>query len=109
MLLKASLPVAVLVLVARVYTDADILEQGIGSLLTSRGCKALVEHIIQYMYSLYSPSWGAVTTVVGYVFTDLRISGFTPLPPPPAGRPADAHLRIKTLPGGAGRVIYVPF
>ena len=112
MLLKASLIAAraVLVLVARVYTDADIPEQGIaGSLLTSRGCTALVEHIIQYMYSLYSPSWGAVTTVVGYVFTDLRISGFTPLPPPPAGRPADAHLRIKTLPGGAGRVIYVPF
>ena len=82
MLLKASLPVAVLVLVARVYTDADILEQGIGSLLTSRGCKGLVEHIIQYMYSLYSPSWGAVT-VVGYVFTDLRIYP----PPSPSRRP----------------------
>ena len=60
-------------------TDADILEQGIGSLLTSRGCKGLVEHIIQYMYSLYSPSWGAVT-VVGYVFTDLP-------PPSPSRRP----------------------
>ena len=27
-----------------------------------------------------------------------RIHRFTPLPPPPAGRPRNAHLRIKTLP-----------
>ena len=67
---------------ARRPTDADILEQGIGSLLTSRGCKGLIEHIIQYMYSLCSPSWGAVT-VVGYVFTDLRIYP----PPSPSRRP----------------------
>ena len=36
----------------------------------------MVEHIIQYMYSLYSPSWGAVT-VVGYAKYD-----FTTLRPP---------------------------
>ena len=31
--------------------------------------------------------------------TCLRIYGFTPLPPPLAGRPADAHLLIKSSPG----------
>ena len=30
--------------------------------------------------------------------TCLRIYGFTPLPPPLAGRPADAHLLIKSSP-----------
>ena len=32
--------------------------------------------------------------------TCLRIYGFTPLPPPLAGRPADAHLLIKSSPAG---------
>ena len=82
---------------ARRPTDADILEQGIGSLLTSRGCKGLIEHIIQCMYNLYSPSRAPVPAV-GYVITDCN--GFTPLPPPPgpAGRARDAHPRIKAWP-----------
>ena len=73
------------------------MEQAIGSLLTSKGCKDLIEHIIQCMYNLYGPSQVPVT-VVGYVitdFTDLRIYA---LPPPPAGCLVDAHLRIKTEP-----------
>ena len=79
MTLNALLPVRYWC--SSVHGCTDILEQGIGSLLTSRGCKGLIEHIIQYMYSLCSPSWGAVT-VVGYVFTDLRIY---PPPSPSAG------------------------
>ena len=62
------------------YTDADILEQGIGSLPTSRGCKGLIEHIIQCMYNLYGPSRAPVPAV-GYGFTDLRIYPH-PLPLP---------------------------
>ena len=30
-------------------------------LLTSRGWKGLIEHIMQCMYNLYGPSWGPVT------------------------------------------------
>ena len=37
---------------------------------------------------------------VGYGFTDLRIYGFTPLPPPPAGDPRNADPGIKTSPDG---------
>ena len=80
---------------ARRSTDADILEQGIGSLLTSRGCKGLIEHIIQCMYSLCSPSWGAVT-VVGYVFTNLRIY------PPPSPSAGGTPRRGPTNQNGAG-------
>ena len=36
--------------------------------------------------------------------TCLRIYGFTPLPPPLAGRPADAHLLIKSSPVGRTRL-----
>ena len=78
-----------------VATDAaDILEQGIGSSSPAEDGRALIEHIIQCMYNLYGPSWGPVTTF-GYVITDSRIY---PPPPPPAGRPWDAHLRIKMSP-----------
>ena len=34
--------------------------------------------------------------------TFLQIYGFNPLPPPLAGRPVDAHLKIKSDPQGAG-------
>ena len=37
------------------------------------------------------------------VVTDLWIYGFTPLPPPPAGRPVHAHPRIKLPPGSGSR------
>ena len=63
-------------------TDVDVMEQALGSLLTSKGCKDLIEHIIQCMYSLYGPSQAPVT-VVGYGFTDLRIYP----PPSPSRRP----------------------
>ena len=63
-------------------TDVDVMEQALGSLLTSKGCKDLIEHIIKCMYSLYGPSQAPVT-VVGYVITDLRIYP----PPSPSRRP----------------------
>ena len=37
--------------------------------------------------------------------TDLRIYGFTPLPPPPLGRPVHADPGIKSPPGGEDVVI----
>ena len=64
----------------------------------------MIEHIIQCMYNLYGPS-RALVPAVGYVITDLRIYGFTPLPPPPAGRPRDADLRIKTSPDCGWRIL----
>ena len=84
--------------VAHRCTDADILEQGIGSLLTSRGCRGLIEHIIQCMYYLYSLSWGAVMSVgyATYGFTDLR----PPLPLPraaPFTRIGESNRRRKGM------------
>ena len=52
------------------------------------------------MYYLYSPSWGAVTSVgyATYGFTDLR----PPLPLPRAApTPVHAHLGIKSSPVSA--------
>ena len=57
-------------------------------------CKSMMGHGKQVDRQPYLPWCGCVTVTA----TDLRIYGFTPLPPPPAGRPADAHPRIKTLP-----------
>ena len=51
--------------VSGVSTDVDVMEQAIGSLHTSKGCKDLIEHIIQCIYNLYGPSQAPVT-VVGY-------------------------------------------
>ena len=81
--------------VAHRCTDADILEQGIGSLLTSRGCRGLIEHIIQCMYYLYSPSWGAVCPSVTRC-TILRI--YAP-PSPSRGPPRSRASRNQIVAG----------
>ena len=51
---------------------------------------------MQCMYNLRVPQGAPVRPSV----TDLRIYGFTPLPPPPVATTRDAHRRIKTLPEG---------
>ena len=61
-------------------------------LLTSRGWKGLIEHIMQCMYKLHGPSWGPVTTF-GYVITDSRIY---PPPSPSGGAP---NMCITFFPG----------
>jgi hypothetical protein len=54
---------------------------------------------MQCMYNLRVPQGAPVRPSV----TDLRIYGFTPLPPPPVATTRDAHLRIKTLPARGSR------